>query len=229
MRPARFAAGLFLAIFALSGLPAPAGAQSTYVGASLTGDIVRTSHVETDLFDVPGGGEALGFAVRVGRAIGSNWGVELEYARPSMIEHGAELPVPLPLASFEALTQLAGTGTAFPSIYPIPGSFETRERHATLSTVAWVTQNLSARVALVYLGGLGFNRLEREYGYDVVIAGAPIAFPSTRTIEYSTRPVVGFESWIGLTDHLTLIPSVRLHGIQDGWLLRPSGGLAWSF
>lgn len=217
-RPVRLATLLFLAVFSFLAGSVPAAAQTTYAGAFLTGDIVRTSHSEVASFDYgSGGGEAFGFAVRLGRAIGSNWGVELEYARPAMIEHD-DFPIAIPAIA--------------PSVYPIPISIETRERYSTFSTVAWVNQQVSSRVALVYLGGIGFNRLERENAYDIIIAGDPTALsllPSSRSIEYSTRPVAGFESWVGLNDRLTFVSGVRLHGVTDGILVRLSAGVSWSF
>jgi hypothetical protein len=40
---------------------------------------------------------------------------------------------------------------------------------------------------------------------------------------------VGFEACIGLTEHVNLVPGVRLHGLENGWLLRPAVGLEWEF
>jgi hypothetical protein len=231
---------VFLTIFAVVAAARAAGAQSTYVGATLFGDIVRTTHTESVSFDEnPGSGETIGFALRAGTPIGSNWGVELEYARPSQIKSGAQLVYPLylsPLASGQLSDLLGAAPTIFPPPYPIPLAIETRDRHNTVSAMLWALQSVTDRVALVYLGGVAFNRLEREYAYgfsDVPVIASPgltqIPFVSSRTIAYSTRPVVGLESWIGLTDHVTLAPGVRLHGVQDGWSLRPGIGIAWSF
>jgi hypothetical protein len=93
--------------------------------------------------------------------------------------------------------------------------------------VLWTLQTVSNRVSLVYLGGVAFNRFEREFGYAFDFA--PTLFSRSRTTVYSTRPVVGFESWIALTDRVTLMPGVRLQGVQDGWSVRPGIGLGWSF
>jgi len=49
------------------------------------------------------------------------------------------------------------------------------------------------------------------------------------SVVYSARPMAGFEARIGLTDHVQLVPGVRMHGIQGGWLIRPSVGLSWKF
>ena len=233
---------VFLTILAVFSGSRLAGAQSPYVGASLFGDIVRTTHTEGYVEEQnPGSGEALGFSLRIGSPIGSNWGVELEYARPSRIKSASQLVYPLylsPLAEgLPPLSALPGVApTIYPPPFPIPLAIETRDRHNTLSATLWALQSVSDRFALVYLGGVAFNRFEREYGYtfggiipaaDPALAVVPLI--SSRTIVYSTRPVVGLESWIGLTDHVTLTPGVRLHGVQDGWSLRPGIGIVWSF
>ena len=225
---------LFLTI---SGLLAAAGtswAQPAYVGASLMGDIVRTTHTESGGFDgSSGGGEAVGFALRVGTGLGSNWGVELEYARPSVVKKGGELVYPLfaspltPEQQAAILASLPNAPAIFPPIFPIPRATETRDRHSSVSAVLWANQRVTERVALVYLGGVAFNRFDREYGYSFDFA--PTLFSVSQTVTYSARPVVGLESWIGLTEHVTLMPGLRLLGIQDGWSIRPAVGLGWSF
>ena len=223
-----------LAISGLLGLAGPARAQNAYVGASLMGEIVRTSHSESGVFDsATGSGEAVGFALRVGTALGSNWGVELEYARPSVIKNRRDSVYPLSALPLTAEQQAAlfapvgGSPTIYPPIYPIPLELETRDRHSTVSALVWANQNISDRASLVYLGGVAFNRFDREYGYgfDVPV----ILLGTSRTIRYSAHPIVGFESWIGLTDQVTLMPGVRLLGVDGGWSIRPAIGIGWSF
>lgn len=222
-----------LAISGLLGLAGPARAQNAYVGASLMGEIVRTSHTESGVFDsAAGSGEAVGFALRVGTALGSNWGVELEYARPSVIKNRRESVYPLPALPLTAeqqaalLASVGGSPTIYPPIFPIPLDLETRDRHSTVSAVVWANQTISDRAALVYLGGVAFNRFEREYGYAFDV---PVILGTSRTIRYSAHPVVGFESWIGMTDKVTLMPGVRLLGVDGGWSIRPGIGIGWSF
>ena len=219
----------FVAIVFVAGAGV-AFAQGPYVGASIFADIVRTNHTESG-FDSVGGGEAVGFALKVGAPIGANWGVELEFARPSAIRTAEDLVFPaLPaVLSPEQLAALAGVAPSIfpPPFFPVPIAFETRDRHTSLSAVLWATQRLSDRVSLVYLGGVAFNRFEREYGYAFAVA--PTLFSRSRTTLYGTKPVVGFESWIGLTDRLTLMPGVRLQGVHDGWSVRPAVGIGWSF
>lgn len=138
---------------------ADAGAQSAYVGASLFGDIVRLSGTRTVVSgDVSRGGEALGFTVRVGTPLGDRWGVEAEFARPAEIEEERANDI-LPLA---LIAESLPPGTALPTRLFPPISYRTTHRNTTISTAAWVRQDISARAALVYLGGLGFYRSESE-------------------------------------------------------------------
>ena len=154
-----------IAVFFVAGAGA-AFAQGPYVGASIFADVVRTSHTESGFDTNSGSGEAVGFALKVGAPIGANWGVELEFARPSAIRTAEDLVFPaIPaVLSAEQLAALAAVApTIFPPpIFPVPIAFETRDRHTSLSAVLWATQNVSARVALVYLGGVAFTSLERE-------------------------------------------------------------------
>ena len=221
-------AAVVASILALCGAR-PASAQAPYVGVSLIGDIVRTSHAEGAFESDSGSGESIGFAIKVGAPVGANWGVELEFVRPSEIESTGGLAYPLyQLASAGNLPSvLQFVDPSIPTaIFPIPSQIERRDRYTTLSPVLWASQTLSDKVMLVYLGGAAFNRTEREFGYTFNNL-RPISF--SKTIEYGVRPMVGFESWIGLSDHLTLVPGIRLHGIQDGWLVRPAVGVSWSF
>lgn len=225
---------MILTISFLLGLAATAAAQTAYVGASLLGDIVRTGHTESAGFDSDSGsGDAVGFALRIGTGMGSNWGVELEYARPSMIKSSRQVVYPLFSSALVgtpqgALQELVATlPTIYPPQYPFPVAIETRERHITISTVLWTNQHVSERVDLVFLGGVAFERFDQESGYG--FGADVIPFFSSRTIAYGARPVVGLESWVGLTEHVTLMPGIRLLGVQNGWSIRPAVGLGWSF
>ena len=223
---------VFGTIFAVLVCGRLAAAQAPYVGASVMGDIVRTSHSEGPYEDSRSG-ESMGFSLRVGAPVGPNWGVELEFARPSAIKNQGPTVYPCPLClaagiSPSALFELtAGAPVVIPELLPIRQSFETRSRYTTLSATLFATQTVAENVSLVYLGGAAFSRTEHEFSYGIAIPA--LIVPSSRTIVYGVRPLIGLESWIGLTEHVTLIPGVRLHGIQDGWLLRPAIGIAWSF
>jgi hypothetical protein len=104
--------------------------------------------------------------------------------------------------------------------------------------VAWVRHQATRTVDLVYLAGVGFNRTVQKttIEYGPLVSGRPqlIIGPSeTRVTHYGTGPVVGLEARIALTEHVRLIPGLRLHHIggtgNTGWLLRMGAGLAWSF
>ena len=208
-------------------------AQSTYVSASLVGDVFRSTHSESrGGVDYSNDGEALGFALRVGTPLGSQWGVELEFARPGEIE--TDFAGPIILASgLEAINSLSGYQVS--QIFPAPFSYRLRttQRHTTLATTAWFFQDVSQRVSLIYLAGMGFSRttVESETRFDILPATvAPLILPVATTITtYGVRPLVGLEARIGLTEQIDLVPGFRLHGLQEGWLLRPAVGLAWNF
>lgn len=56
---------------------------------------------------------------------------------------------------------------------------------------------------------------------------------STRATTYSVGPVVGVEARLGLTDHVMLVPGMRLQTVggtaASAWLFRASVGLGWKF
>jgi hypothetical protein len=93
---------LSLATLIFVATPVAASAQGPYVAASVFGDIVRTSHTESSFDNDTGSGEAIGFAVKVGTPVGSTWGVELEFARPSVIRSAADLVYPAIPAALSA-------------------------------------------------------------------------------------------------------------------------------
>jgi hypothetical protein len=227
---------LGLAVLILTVWTGTAFAQSTYVGAALVGDVLRNTHSESTLgLDIPSGGEAIGFALRVGTPLGSRWGIELEFARPGEIE--TEFSGAIPLAnSVEILTAATAPGgisatQLFSS--PVPYRLQSSQRHSTLATTIWFNQNLSPKISLVYLAGMGFYRAtyESQSRFDILPAGItiPIVLPSIKTVTYGVRPLAGFEARIKLTDQVDLVPGVRLHGLESAWLLRPAVGLAWNF
>jgi hypothetical protein len=95
-----------------------------------------------------------------------------------------------------------------------------------------VRQQVTSRFAMQYLGGISFNRVITEYSYST--SGMPNIYAglvprSQRSIDYGVAPVVGTEARIGMTDHLQLVPGIRLQTIGDSWLLRPAVSLAWQF
>jgi hypothetical protein len=230
-------------VFALVAILAAAQsvyAQGAYVSASLTGDIVRQNRVKSAGNDQSTDGEAIGFALRVGTEIGTRWGVELEYARPQEIENDfAPGIVPLPAFPTEVTQIIPGVGGSTVSgIYTIPTysyRIRTSQRNSMISSAVWARQEISPRVSLVYLGGVGFHRTTSEvtltFEPGIPRGGFPIAIPPsvTNSTNYDVGPFAGMEGRIGLTDHAHLVAGVRLHGISGGWLFRPSVGLGWMF
>ena len=102
-----------------------------------------------------------------------------------------------------------------------------------MSAVAWAEQQLSARMALVFLGGVGFVRSQQEFSvsYSPLLGPSPTIFPpyATETVVYGVGALAGFEARLGLSDRAQLVPGIRLHAIDQTWLVRPSVGIAWSF
>jgi hypothetical protein len=229
-----------------------ASAQTTYVSASVFGDIMRSSHVDVaGVGENSGGGEALGFALRIGTPLGTSWGVEAEFAYPTEIDNETGL-VPVPLLGSNAGV-VTSSITSTPSLsydflsFPtrLPSSIHATQRNTSLTTGLWFQQQLSSRFALVYLGGMTFHRTTNEVDitYDRIFPALPSipgipSLPSislvipplhTEAVTYSVRPMAGIESRIEMTEHVQLVPGLRLHPTDNAWLIRPSIGLSWAF
>ena len=220
-------------------------AQGVYVGGAVGAEAVRTSSTESGGITYDNGsGDAFAGAIRVGTFLTDHVGLELEYFRPGEIESDAGGPIYLtqssavwssimadsPLASFPSL------GSTFPSII----SQSMRVRTSTMSALLTARQSLGGRVDLVYLGGVGFSRVVREIEYGFPRGILPVALPpsiqrsySSRTTQFAAGPVVGIEVRAGMTDHAQVVAGLRLHAlgqaVLDGWMIRPSIGLAWKF
>jgi hypothetical protein len=240
----------FSAIFLL--IAAPVVAQPTYVGVVIGADVSRSSTSEYDNVSYPSGdGDAVSGALRVGTSLGPRWGVELEFARPAEIESDSSIGFPIPLATrlgpcasvctIQEFLELPPTGI-FPelptvSIFP-PPDIRASRRNTTLSTVAWVRQQVNDSVDLVYLGGLTFARMVEETEISYILPAEAQLFPArpssvSRVTTYGIGPVVGVEGRIRMTEHLRLVPGLRLHAFggnaPHGWLVRPTVGLSWIF
>lgn len=227
-------------LFVVAATATPAVAQSTYVGASLVADIARFSGVDYDDDDVARilgnssiDGEALGFNVKIGRAITDRWGLEFEYARsgefegsyPQILPASTTMPRVVPASWIDAV------------IYPFERfSVESERHHSSLSALAFVRQDLGHRVELSFLGGVAFNRIETEHDFDIDLrrlAIYPPIFQDVESTEYHVGPAVGVEAAWKFSDSAALTGGVRLHGVAvtglGGWLLRPNVGLQWRF
>jgi hypothetical protein len=219
-------------------LAPPAFAQGAYVGAFLVGEIVRLDQYDSRAED-SGNGESLGFALRLGSPIGAKWGVELEYVRPGEITSDQIpqiLPAVLDFSVVGGIPDLPNQGRYDPLIFP-SYQFRSTQRRTTLSTSLWVRQEISPRFSMVYLGGVAFGRTnnEIEISYSIGRSILPIApIPSiapivNESVNYDVQPIVGVEGRIRMGGKVDLVPGLRLHGAQGGWLIRPAVGLSWNF
>jgi len=234
----RWCSASALALLMIAGVARPAGAQG-YVAASVLGDIARFNEYDSGGgSQTSGSGEAVGFALRLGTAIGTRWGVELEFARPSEIETEFSPPY-IPLATTTLTVGSVPPSIASPVlpevIFPYSIRTEAQRRNTTLSTSVWISQPVTKRFGLKYLVGIAFGRTSQDI--DIVYEPLPRLAPvitvpargSSSATTYDVGPLVGIEGAIELTEHVQLIPGFRLHAVEGGWLLRPSAGLGWTF
>ena len=224
---------------------APAAAQSTYVAASLLGEFSRFGGLDIDDGDVriasgavSRDGETIGFDVRIGRALGEHWGVELEVARGGVNEvrrtERFSTASGQPTVTIPGLPELTRLLPINP-ILPIPEfgfDLEIEQQHTTFAPTAWVRQEIGDRVALAFSGGVSFNRVETEQTVRIndnrLAMFAP--FPSEiESVEYGIGAVVGAEALFNVGDHAAVTGGLRLHSVSGGWLIRPAVGLRWSF
>ena len=230
---------LLLGIALLTLTASAASAQSAYVGASLIGDLVRTSG--SGFGDGTGNGETFGGALRVGTPLGQQLGVELEFARSGKMEMmpGGVFPAGAEWSSEGfgdfTFTEITSSGLIFPA-----PRFESERRIATISTLLWWNHELSDRIGLVYLGGVAFTRTAwkvrisyPDFPMPPLPFPRPTIFPppdlTRESTSYGADVAVGFEGRIGMTEHVRLVPGIRLQTIPGGWAIRPGVGLQWVF
>ena len=229
----RLALGVCLVLVCTAG----ASAQSAYVGASFIGDIIRVSG---STYGDGGNGETFGGALRVGTPLGERWGVELEFARSGKTDMSSPQVLP---ASARFTWSSSTSGASFPIgdttslIFP-PPQFSAERRLSTLSTMLWWSQDVGDRLSLVYLGGIAFTRNESRVRFSYPF---PLGMPSPidpifpiraidqKTTSYDADVAVGFEGRVGMTEHLRLVPGIRLQTAVEGWAIRPGVGLQWVF
>lgn len=212
---------------------ATAQAQSGYIAGSLSADIGRTGSV--DQTDLPGTGEALSFSLRAGGAITPRFGVEFDFTRPSEIETDqtpdvriyANLPVSVLTALSPALD------TILPSIPTFDYTIHTTQRTTTYTAAAFARQDIRPRLALVYLGGIAFGRVEQKtstsFAFPMPLASIYPPSYETRTVDYAAGPMGGFEARVGLTENVEVVPGVRMLGLAGGWIIRPAVGISWKW
>jgi opacity protein-like surface antigen len=217
----------FLVFILFVAVSTPAAAQSTYVGASLVGDVARVNKIEFDDdfarligTDVAEDGEALGFNVKVGREIGERWGVELEFARTGEFETRGVAAIP---AIFPERLDLRVP----------PLEFESERTHTMIGALAFVRQELGDRVELSFLGGISFNRIETEHEYTGprILIFPPVPVPNYEQTTYGVGPTIGVESAFEF-GAAAVTTGVRLQTLGNGgsgWLIRPNVGMRWTF
>lgn len=216
---------------------AAAAAQGPYIGGAIGAEVLRTASTQSGgtTFNT-GSGEALAGAIRIGAGIAERVGVELEFYRPGEIE--VNLGGPIYLADTPVRSTTVSNLVTWNSSLPTIIGQTTRVRATTTSALLVARQPLGSRVELAYLGGVGFSRVvrEMEFNFPRGILPAGLAVPlvsSTRTTQYAAGPVVGVEVRAGMTEHAQVVAGLRAHtlgqAVVDGWMLRPSVGLAWKF
>jgi hypothetical protein len=227
-----------IAICAMLAVATPAAAQATYVGGSVVFDIARFDKIMYDDEDLARvsparsvDGEATGFNLRVGRALGERWGVEFEFARSGEIENSESYGVPF-LTDFALLPPEL-------SLLPIADfqfEVETEQRYTNYGALAWIRQDLGDRVDLTYLGGVVFNR--NDIDQDVRITDTRLAqwmtvIPDMSVREYSIATVVGIDAGFKLGEAAAITAGLRAQGAagggRTGLLLRPNIGVRWTF
>ena len=221
-------------------------AQGPYVNASAGVSVSRFSNVQAPGITGPSrGGEPASWALRVGAPLGARWGVELEFVRTLRSTHDDAidflrgLPASVNGSVFTSLGSVTtwSSGSTSSGLFPlVPFDLRVRvhEQQSAIVPTVWFQSDVSQRVAIVFLGGVTFNRSVTDTEFSVAGADpgllARITFPApTSSTEYGTGAVAGVEARIGLGDNVQLIPGVRLQGLSGGWSVRPAVGLGWQF
>jgi hypothetical protein len=217
-----------LLLFLLA-LGTTAGAQP-YVGGAVYADIVRASGPD----DQPGSGEVIGGSLRIGTSLAAQWGVDFEVGRSGDIEWRPDVSI---------LAELTSTVPSFVGVLPGITIFPTpeitvRSQLSTLTTMLWWRQEVSDRFDLVYLGGAAFTRTQMDshisYPQLTVPGRGELLLPQTpifaqESVDYHAGVVVGIDGGIEMTEHLRLVPGLRMMTVASRWIIRPSAGLQWVF
>jgi hypothetical protein len=213
----------------------PAFAQAPYVSVSLGADVQQLSHVEGGVSSraVPDGA-TLSWALRVGTSIEDRWGVELEHVRAAETEKEIDYTPGVSWLDFDVLT----SGTSLPTVPAIPRTVfsqraTTRRQQASIAPLAWIRTEISDAIGVVFLGGVAFNRTRSETDFTIDVPPNLLPFitvpADSTTVLFSTSAIAGVEARVRLTEHVRLVPGVRIQGVSGGWIVRPAVGLGWQF
>ena len=200
-----------------------------FIGGAIHADIVRASGPD----EQPGSGEVIGGSLRIGTSLATRWGVDLEVARSGNIEWQPDVRI---LAELARAVPFVGVLPEI-AIFPTP-EIAVESQLSTLTTMLWWRQEVTDRFDLMYLGGAAFTRtqIESRVSYPQLAVPGPfgVVFPQTRifaqeSVAYDAGVVVGIDGRIEITDHLRLVPGLRMMTAASRWIIRPSAGLQWVF
>jgi hypothetical protein len=225
-------------VLALTLAASAVSAQSVYVAVSAGSDTILASRIEVqDQITEDAGGTAPFVGARVGMALGSRWGTEVEVAYRFREESTREQRLGSDIVVLPGL------------VIPAPvATIETSTAITSFSPSVWVAQAVANRLDLVFHAGVAFNRTQstRDVRFDARRVQATLvplppnigvitpirtltpAVPSTKLTVYDVEPLVGIDARIGVGSRLRVTPGLRMSGI-GGWSVRPSVAVGWMF
>ncbi len=201
----------------------PADAQSSYVGTTVFGNVVRTSGPR-GLIEPTGSGESPAIGVRTGTSIGERWGLDAEAVYSGRITTQQTLNTRL-----IGLDPVLGSTSLW---VPLPQTTTHSVRHSTFSTMVWVRQQPAERLSLTYLGGIAFVRFDSSYRTESQLPSSfpmPIVPFEQKITSYYAGPSLGFDAAIRVASRVDVVPSVRLMIFRDLLIARPGVGVVWKF
>lgn len=108
-----------------------------------------------------------------------------------------------------------------------------RQERKTMSGLALLGYHLGeGRVSLEVLGGLGFVHQELKMRYQIGILrdyGFNVPETTFSSSTYHGVGVAGVDVAVALTDHASIVPSVRAFSIDNALSLRPGVSVRWTF
>lgn len=207
-------ASAFVVVLALACWSSPAAAQHALVGVAVGQDVHR-------------------FSSTPGPPV-------LDTAATSVRLSGGAFILPRWVVAVEAEWGREATVTRTTTVQLRGQTFDLETSHAsrlhTIAAVTGVDVPAGARLRLRVLGGLAFARMERTIVSEAppVVLGSPSAPNRTEYVDRFVTPVVGVDVAIVIGFGVTLVPALRAQGLHltadlDGYSIRPSVGVNWSF